>query len=178
VNSMGRWERIHNSTRRAEQTKIGWHVDSHASFCYCVLCLLCFADCGHCNGQWSTSHSHPYFKGKPTRYVARGSQYLPDSVSHQSFPTNNRLNKNRLHISNIPIFIQQLLNNSLVVMLLECFSPCISLEKVKHVANISVSGDAVVENPLFGCCESRCFSVDCFKGICVFGKRVDLAQTY
>lgn len=60
-------------------------------------------------------------------------------------------------------------------MILKGLFAGILLEEVEYMGLLGVPGEAVVYHSWLELCETRCFGVDCFQGVGVFGVGVDCA---
>ena len=80
----------------------------------------------------------------------------------------------RLHASDIFVLVDQLLDDLLVVVRVECLLPGVSLEEVEDVSVVRVPADAVVETPGFQLRESRRLGVDSLQRVGMLGESINL----
>ena len=79
-----------------------------------------------------------------------------------------------LHASDIFVLVDQLLDDGLVVVRVECLLPGVSLEEVEDVSVVRVPADAVIETPGFQLRESRRLGVDSLQRVGMLGESINL----
>jgi hypothetical protein len=100
---------------------------------------------------------------------------LPDLHPLEPPPSpSQRLRNDSLDIPDVPIDIQQLLDDGLTVVRVKRLSPRISLKKVKDGGVVGVARDAVVQDARLGRRENGGFAIYGFEGVGVLGEGVDL----